>query len=534
MLNEAKSPASTRREFLVRATAAAVGAAITPEVSAFGQDQRNPISADASTATRIQIGNKIQHTMAGGMGASWHAIGPTAYFYGQNSRNLKGSAWGGTPPAEYEQQWGETPSPGYQQQWDDLRKHFRWLGLDFVRVELEMHMYEPEKGRFDWQNSEMKMLYRILDTCQENHADVFLTQMWQDVEWNAIDGVACVSSAPKSVPDFATGLGTLMEHLVHNKGYTCIHWLCIVNEPADDWGWWLGPNRQAQNLMPAIRAVRAELDRRKIPVAISGPDFIYEDDLNSQIFDWNDPAVGAFDLHYYSENNKISMDWIKPSLAKARARNIPIFLSEFGSYVGASLDGSEPTMTACADYPNQIFNAEKVLLGLNLGMDGFNRWSLTNRGDLDGQWQLVRTWDPVRWNYLPRVTPEPVPYYTYGILTRFIAKHSRILVIEIGSSRILASSLLSPAGNMTVIVLNKSAREEELTLGIPENAGKPDFYKYQVTEASVKDPKYQMSPLQSFQIHQAQSSINDKLPPESITVYSNYHLSSDDPGVINE
>jgi hypothetical protein len=395
-------------------------------------------------------------------------------------------------------------------------------------------MYEPERGKFDWQNSEMKTLYRILDICQENHADVFLTQMWQDVVWNTIPGAACVNSAAKSVPDFAAGLGTLMEHLVHNKGYSCIHWLCIVNEPADDWGWWLGPKKQPQNLMPAIRAVRAELDRRKIPVAISGPDFIYEDNFKSPIFDCDDPAVGAFDLHYYSENNRISMDWIKPSIKKARARNIPIFLSEFGSYVGANLDGSEPTMSACANYPNQLYNAEKVLLGLNLGMDGFNRWSLTNRGDLDGQWQLIRTWDPVRWNYLPRVTPEPVPYYTYGILTRFIAKHSKILAIELGSDRILASALLSPMGNITVIVLNKSTRDEKINLGIPENPGKSDFYKYQVTETAVKDPKYQMSSLTSFHIDQTQSSITDTVPSESITVYSNYHLSNDDAGTMSE
>lgn len=522
---------STRREFLVRATAAAVGATITPDIAALGQTSH--VAASSGT-NRIQVSNVVQHTMAGGAGASWHAIGPTAYFYGVDSRNAKGSGWGGNPPVEYLPQWGDHPPNSYQQQWDDLQKHFRWLGLDFVRVELEMRMYEPERGKFDWQNGEMKTLYRILDICQANHADVFLTQMWQDVVWNTIPGVAAVNSAPKSVLDFAAGLSALMEHLVHTKGYTCIRWLCLVNEPGDDGGWWLGADHHPQSLMTAIEAVRAELDRRKIPVAISGPDSVYEDDLNSPIFDWDNPAVGAFDLHYYSENNRISMDWIKPYVKKAHAREIPIFLSEFGSFVGAVLDGSEPTMTVCANYPNQLYNAEKILLGLNLGMDGFNRWSFTNRGDLDGQWQLVRTWNPTRWNYLPRVTPEPVPYYTYGILTRFIAKHSRVLAIELGNKQILASALLSPNGNMTVIVLNKSGNEEALTLGLPENTGKPDFHKYQVTEALVKSPGYQMSPVAFFSVSSAQQAIVDTLPPASITVYSNYHLSSNDPGVMYE
>ena len=58
---------------------------------------------------------------------------------------------------------------------------------------------------------------------------------------------------------------------------------------------------------------------------------------------------------------------------------------------------------------------------MNVGVDGFNRWSFTNRGDLDGQWQLVRTFDTNTWQYFKRVAPEPVPYFSYGILTRFLA-----------------------------------------------------------------------------------------------------------------
>ncbi len=85
---------------------------------------------------RIDV-SKVKHTMAGGAGASWHAMGPTAYWYeelgGRDNRNSRGSGWGGNPPLEY------------QEAWNDLEHHFRWLGLDFVRVEIDMRMYEPER-----------------------------------------------------------------------------------------------------------------------------------------------------------------------------------------------------------------------------------------------------------------------------------------------------------------------------------------------------------------------------------------------------
>ena len=142
--------------------------------------QGSPGSAIAPTEIRIDAGS-VLHTMAGGAGASWHAMGPEAYWYknltGKDNRNTRGSGWGGNPPLDYADAW------------NDLRTHARWLGLNFIRVEIDMRMYEPERGKFDWQNDQMQTLYRILDFCQENNIDVFLTQMWADVDWNTYEGM---------------------------------------------------------------------------------------------------------------------------------------------------------------------------------------------------------------------------------------------------------------------------------------------------------------------------------------------------------
>jgi hypothetical protein len=71
----------------------------------------------------------------------------------------------------------------------------------------------------------MQTLYRILDGCQSNGADVFLPQMWSDVAWNALPGVRPLHSAPKSVEDFAEGIAELVTHLVRRKNYACIRWV---------------------------------------------------------------------------------------------------------------------------------------------------------------------------------------------------------------------------------------------------------------------------------------------------------------------
>lgn len=520
-----------RRHFLFGTAAAAASALPGIHASAEPQTPSQPTVQSMPGSVSIRVDSAVKHVMAGGIGASWHAIGPTGFFYplatrsNGNQRRARGSGWGGTPLTRYEQQW------------KDLKEHFRWLGLDFVRVEVDMRMYAPERGRFDWQNDEMKMLYRILDTCQENGADVFFTEMWQDVEWNAFPEVGRLKSAPRSVPDFANCLATLMQHLIREKQYTCIRWLCMTNEPADTWGWWLGADHRPQSLMPAIHALRAELDRRGLSsLAISGPDYIDRDNFNSPQFDGNDPSVGAFDYHYYTNDvpPPISLDWMHPLITRARKRNVPIFLSEFGSNVGGD-PNQDPSMAAPATYSNQLRNAEKVLLGLNLGVDGFNRWSFTNRGDLDGQWQLVETWDPRFWSYLPRVTPKPVPYYSYGILTRFITKHSKVLTTHIdgaNGNEVLAATALSQSGNMTVVVLNKSGHPKKANIQLPTTPTAATFHKYQVTQAAVEASGFEMSPTKDFSVPAGESAIVDQLPMESITVYSSFHLQHTDPGVI--
>lgn len=468
------------------------------------------IRIDAATVT---------HTMAGGAGAEWDAIGPTAFWYkgllDKQNLNSRGSAWGGNPPLEFHQAW------------IDLQSHARWLGLDFIRVGIDMRMYEPERGRFDWQNEEMQTLYRILDACQQNQVDVLLTQMWADVDWNAFPGISRLQSAPKSVPDFAEGLADLMEQLIKTRHYTCIRWLCITNEPAAVWGWWLGSDGKPASLMPALHAVRRELDRRGIGVGLCAPDWTMGQ--NTLDFDFDDKVTAAFDVHNYAyfPNTQVEKLWAD----MAHARGLPFFVSEFGDWAGGS-PFSDRFAAAPRSYPNQLVNAEKVIQGMNVDVDAFNRWSFTNRGDLDGQWQMVRTFDTNRWEYFNRVVPEPVPYFAYGILTRFMAKHSAVLRIENSNADLIAAAVRSPKGNLTIYLLNKAEANTEVKLVVTEPSG--NLYKYQVTESALGDPQFQLNPLGQFTLSTTGEGVTDKLPPMSITVYSNYRLMNSDPGITAE
>jgi hypothetical protein len=289
------------------------------------------------------------HRMAGGMGASWHALHREVPF--DPDRMTSGrrgapqsSGFGGNPPLDNSAAW------------QDLERHFRWLSLDWCRVELAQRMYQPERDRFDWDNAEMQTLYRILDLCETNRVDVFLTQMWNDVVWNTHEGVHPLQSAPKSIPDFARGLGELCERLLRHRRYTCIRWLCINNEPGIADGWWLGLGRRVESITPALQAVREELDRRGLALPLSAPDFYTLAYIGKAPFDF-DALVGAFDAHTYVESPEDYTRFTRKWVEYTQARSKPFFISEMGDFAS----GWQGSSAGPGLYDTQLSIARKVV-----------------------------------------------------------------------------------------------------------------------------------------------------------------------------
>ncbi len=466
--------------------------------------------------------------MAGGIGASWHAMGPDVVHYpdliGRDNRACKGSAYGGNPPV----------IPAFDKAWEDVYRHARWLGLDFIRVEIAMDMYNPQRGEFVWDNDEMKTLYRILEHCSKNKVDVYMTMQWQGVAWNAHPGVNRLQSSPKSAEDFAVSYATLLAHLVKDRGYDCIRWITVNNEPGMKVGWWQGPGGEPDSIMPALRATRAELDKRGLQgIALSGPD---GHEINSGNFDPSDPAVGAVSMHSYTGKFKSKF---AEGLKAARERKQPFFLAEFGTFFMAKFEGENmalggPRSEAPKSYDDQMKNAEKILAGLNMGVDGFNRWSFLNRGDLDGQWQLVRTWNPNLWDFKKTVEPEPVPYYSFGIITRFTAKHSSVLETRSDSENLLAAALRSPKGQLTLLLLNLSQEGAEVSVGFSIPQQTLSLKCYQVTSAAVSAPGFNLQAVNTATIDKDKPTLKVSLPARSITAYTTYALNPAADGIMSE
>ena len=470
--------------------------------------------------------SRINHTIKGGMGASWHAICKDIskelpienkkYLYPAREDAPRGSAHEGNPPVSHKNAWRQ------------IKDYASWLGMNFIRVELSMRMYEPGFRKFDWDNEEMKVLYNILDWCQASKADVFLQQMWGYVDWNSYPGVHPLFSAPRSLDEFANGIATLLEHLTKVKGYTCIKYFCMTNEPAGGgvWGdWWSYGDNDGKSTDEAWKRLKKEFDDRGIAIPIAGPDWTEMAKFNEKYLDFA-PYLGAFDIHSYqgvtSEGEANLKKWAEWSHAQSK----PFFLTEYGN-MQFGFGGTHPGLKSFAA---ALSNANDVIRAFRAGTDGVNRWSFTNRGDLDGQWQLIRTWDIENKRYLNEVIAENEAFYGFGIISRFLSKYSSVVSCSTDQpdDKMMSLALVSPEGELSVFILNLSNEVLSVDLNIAAFPEKK-MNVYQVTKELVNRPGFELDPIESF-ISSETSLLT--IPAKSITTVSSYYLEHKDKGVV--
>jgi hypothetical protein len=187
-----------------------------------------------------------------------------------------------------------------------------------------------------------------------------------------------------------------------------------------------------------------------------------------------------------------------------------------------------------------LAGSELVLREANAGVDAFNRWSFLNRGDLDGQWQYLDTWDRKNKKLLTEFTPHPNSYFALGLLSRFTAKNSAVLATQVsraqvkGWQRVFCAAFRSPKGNLTLAVVNDAPVGFALKIAWTGTPPAAKLYRYRYTEAERDRADVKVNPQSEFSPAPGSSAWQDALPPNSVTIYSTYQLNHEDPGVLVE
>ncbi len=466
-----------------------------------------------SVEWRIDAGSPI-NVMRCGIGACWHAI------HLPSLEQYAGSAWGGNPPAEDGAAW------------ERLYGLADWTNMSFLRVEVSQLMYEPEWREFAWDSPEMLVLCRILDWCQSRGAVVFLQQQYNNVDWNAFpeyrgDETGVLRSGPCSLDDFTHGIVTLVEFLVRQRGYDCIRYLGLNNEP-HPWCCWMGPGGEMMPMLPALECVSRELAARELPVALAGPDLV-EGSLSRET-DAMSRYLGAYEVHAYGGafdwRTEHAFDWCYPiseGVEKfggwadyAHAQGKPFFLGEMGTFdYGMGGSKSEP-----GSYEASLKDVEYAVRLMNVGVDGFCRWSFVNRGNIDGQWQLVDTWNPDGDCLREDITPHPNSFFLWGTLSRFVSGGADILHghFDGGSDgchqRVFGAAVDNPDGSRALILVNDAEAPASVHVRCARDTDR-EFHRYRIDQSHRDRADVHVETQEVFG-----NDITDELPPMSLTVYS--------------
>ena len=132
------------------------------------------------------------------------------------------------------------------------------------------------------------------------------------------------------------------------------------------------------------------------------------------------------------------------------------------------------------------------------------------------------------------MTPEPVPYFSFGILSRFTAKHSTVLGASSDDPEVIVAALRSPRGQTTVYLLNKSAQQREVSLKLAGVTESLAYRQYQVIEAAVSKPSFTLTSLATVNVGPECNPLTVAIPGKSITAYTTFQLADDADGITQE
>lgn len=458
-----------------------------------------------------------------GIGASFHAIEDSIIMIG--NRSYGGSAWGANPAIDDDESW------------EKVFYHAKWLGLDWTRMEIDQRMYNPEENVFTWDSPEMKILYKYLDFCNENNVDVLLQQMWSNAKWMAYpkhrdNPIGIICSAPYDKEKFAESYATLIEYLTKTKGYHCIKWLHFSNEPGESWSWWQSAEdiEVAEDINPVYPIMRKALDKKGVTIPLIGPDKTFYIGITPDLFPVSD-EVGAYDIHSYGAKfdwfvskgfdtiEKMSDD-IKKWVDRAHSENKPLLMTEYGTFIYGTVRSSN----AVASRNAVLKDAQLIIRMMNLGVNGFNKWSFINKGSLDGQWQLIDTWDIANNKLLPAdsIKPHSDSYECFALMSRFLPRGMKVVASNViggadsAYQRVFASVLKSDNGDVTALITNDS-----------------DSTFYSSFKGTIPNKVYYIYSMENLSPQKVDIKTGFTIPPKSVLTISTYELKDSDMGKIS-
>ena len=342
-----------------------------------------------------------------------------------------------------------------------IRKRVEWMRFPVVRIMMRSE-WCCKKGKYEWESPEMRALYRHLDLCQQMGTTVFLTEWRWKNEDRDVREVGDLLD-----PKLAEIIGTYLDYLVNKRGYDCIKYFIMGNEPngrGGDWGRW----------KKSVEDVFAELRKRDLTkkIVFTGPDQVYNDKWHYMAVDQLQHILGAYDVHRYLDGWEVRAGHVYDYYSRLwqyaldndpKARNKPFVITEAGSWRPRAPRKNPLHL----DYDYGVLMADYAVQAANAGSSAVLAWMLDDNSHPKFTWGM--------WHNKANGLALKPWFYPWSLLCRYFRSGSIILKSEHTSKgvRVLVARYdreKKRGGHWSFCVVNNSDAPAKVLLRVPDDS----------------------------------------------------------------
>ena len=268
-----------------------------------------------------------------------------------------------------------------------IRPRVEYMRLPVARIMMLLSYGYKNNGVFDYETDAMKRLYRHLDVCQSVGSTVLLTDWGVEKGWTVPVG-SDITLTNDTL--YASVIGTYLDHLINTKGYTCIKYFILVNEPnyeVETFSRWAA----------GVTNVAAAINKRGLQnkVKIAGSDMANADDWHTQAVDQLKNTLGAYDFHRYASGSDIMSGaletYIKGKWNYALSRDTAAYRKLFIIGEAGLSDGmSTGQNTNIETFDYGVIMADYAIQAARAGSGVLSAWMLDDNSHSGFTWGMWR------------------------------------------------------------------------------------------------------------------------------------------------
>ncbi|MCI2081569.1 MAG: cellulase family glycosylhydrolase [Bacteroidales bacterium] len=425
--------------------------------------------------------------------------------------------------------------------WDKLFSRLDYMRPQFVRVMFFTKQYVKD-GKFDFDHDSLQV-NRMLNYCLKNGITVMIGDWGHgmvDLENRTFD---------RRLVDDAVRYA---DYLVNVKGFSCIRYYNLVNEPNGDWSDIKGDYALWEEMMRYFYSRMREcgLDEK---VGLVGPDASIWDDSSEWWIDKcsSDLAgiVKLYDIHTYPSISTVNSGDYSGIIKTYRDR-VPegsrIVIGEIGlkPNPGDSLDAvnrerinrmpyasRNDSQTLVFDHFYGVDLVDALIQAMNCGFSGASVWMLddamhSNPDDGAGKLKIWGFWNILGEEYFGGAEQEKVrpPYYAWSLMTRYIPKGSAILTVKVEGKPGIRAVAAKCGDAYTIGIVNSSKNDVRVAIR-SEGLRLEGMREYDYAEGKVirKGDCMQLANGENLTLD-LDRGFSVKLPKDALIVYTNLQI----------